>query len=63
MTVGLDLVSLISTVGFPISVTIYLLYERAKREDGQLKEVKAVIQSNTEALAAIKEVIKECTKK
>lgn len=60
---GLDLVSLISTVGFPISVTIYLLYERNKREDGQLEEVKQVIKSNTEALAAIKEVIKECNKK
>ena len=38
--------TLISTLGFPIAVTVWLLYERNKT----LKELITVIQSNTSVI-------------
>ena len=55
-------VSIISTLGFPIAVTVYLLWERRKHDQDFIEEIKTIIKSNTEALAGIKEVMKECKK-
>jgi len=64
MMTGIEgLLPLIGTYGFPIAVTLYLLWERKNRDDNFIKEIAIVIKSNTEALGAIREVIKECTKK
>ena len=48
------LVSIVTTVGFPIAVTVYLLYERTKETAGLLREV---ITEN----AGLREVIAENT--
>lgn len=37
-----DIVNLITTVGFPIAVTIYLLYERAKLTNSLTNEIAAL---------------------
>ena len=57
-----EFLPLIGTYGFPIVVTLYLLWERKKRDDEYLNKLSVVINTNTEALGAIKEVIKECKK-
>ena len=48
------LVSIVTTVGFPIAVTIYLLYERTK-ETARLREVI------TKETTGLREVIAENT--
>jgi len=53
---------LIGQYAFPIVVTVYLLWERKHRDDKILEEVKAVITTNTEALAGIKEVMLRCSR-
>ena len=62
MTAGLDLVSLISTLGFPIAVTVYLLWRDKPKDDNNMKEIAKVVTNNTEMLGKISEVIKECKK-
>ena len=44
----MDLIQLISTVGFPIAITLYLLYERDKTTKELIKaitELKALIKA------------------
>ena len=38
-----ELVEIVSTVGFPIAVCIYLLYERTKNHDRSMAELKDAI--------------------
>ena len=39
-----DLIEIISTVGFPIGVCVYLLYERTKSTDKSMTELKDAIR-------------------
>lgn len=38
-----EIIEIISTVGFPIGVCIYLLYERTKSHDKSMAELKDAI--------------------
>jgi hypothetical protein len=55
MMVEAELVSMISQVGFPIAVTVWLLFSSKKTD--------VVIQNNTAALGEIKGIILNCVKK
>lgn len=57
-----DIFQLIGTYGFPIVISVYLLWERRHRDDSFITELKSIITSNTEALSAIKEVMQGCKK-
>ena len=48
----LDFVALISQTGFPIAVTVWLLYERYKKREAETKQI-------TESLDQLKTVIVE----
>lgn len=39
-----EIVEIISTVGFPIAVCIYLLYERTRNTDKMMSEVRDAIR-------------------
>lgn len=58
MSANIDIVQLIGQVGFPIGVTIYLLYERTK----DTKELKTAVENNTQALIKIEAIIEKCSK-
>jgi hypothetical protein len=58
MPLEIDIVQLVGQVGFPIGVTIYLLYERSR----DTKELKTAVENNTNMLAQVKEVINKCQK-
>lgn len=55
--IEIDIVQLISTLGFPIAVTVYLLWERHKRDSQLLKNFEKAISQNTEMLGRACEVI------
>lgn len=48
-------VGIISTVGFPIAMCLFLLYERKQTMD----ELKAIVSSNTSATRELMLLIKE----
>lgn len=50
-----EIVNLVSTVGFPIAICIWLLYTGKKTDQ--------VIDNNTQALGEIKGIILNCDKK
>lgn len=39
-----EIIEIISTVGFPITVCIYLLYERTRNTDKMMSEVRDAIR-------------------
>ena len=59
-----DLSDLISQVGFPVVVTLLLLYQQMKTNDGYyqlIEQVKNLVENNTEVLNQIvaKQVVKQ----
>lgn len=55
-----DFIGFVQTVGFPIAVCVYLLYERSKSDQLHKEEmdtVKEALNNNTLALSRILEVL------
>ena len=55
-----DFITFIQTVGFPIAVCVYLLYDRSKSDQLHKEEmdtVKEALNNNTLALSRILEVL------
>lgn len=55
-----DFIQFIQTVGFPIAVCVYLLYDRSKADQLHKEEmdtVKEALNNNTNALTRILEVL------
>ncbi len=55
-----DFIGFIQTVGFPIAVCVYLLYDRSKSDQLHKEEmdtVKEALNNNTLALSRILEVL------
>lgn len=53
-----DLSDLISQVGFPVVVTLLLLYQQMKTNDGYyqlIEQVKNLVENNTQVLSRIVE--------
>jgi len=57
-----DILAVIGQYGFPIAVTVYLLYERAKRDNQASDRFIKVVENNTLMLGGISETIKRCEK-
>ena len=55
-----DFIQFIQTVGFPIAVCVYLLYDRSKSDQlhkEEMDSVKEALNNNTNALTRILEVL------
>ena len=57
---AIDITALITQLGFPIAVTVYLLWERRQRDNEASKEMVEVVKNNTLIIGQMVEAIKYC---
>lgn len=61
-----EIQTFIGTVGFPIAMTMYLLWYMAKldeKHDAEVSKLREIVERNTEALLSLKESITHHTEK
>lgn len=54
-----EIISLIGNLGFPIAISVYLLWERMKKTE----KLEKVVENNTEALEKLAGIIEDCPKR
>ena len=57
------LLELIGTYGFPIAVTVYLLWERRQRDNEKSNKVAVAVENNTKVMISVQELMRDCKSK